>query len=708
MKTKWSICVLLLWLPVVCAAQNDTIMPVVKLDGAVVTAHNEFIKPVECGYKLNIVGNIDTKGIKTTDILRRLPMIIIKDKSISMAGKEAVEVYVDNRQIRLPADQISGWLNSFPPENIKEITVISSPTAKYTAEGNIGIIKITTKTTPNQGWKGSLSAEYGLNSYSSYSGTAFASYTSSKLFFDGSIYYDNISSKNTMKYKSLYPDGEIVGYNPKKWNNHSALASLSLGYNFSSRTTLIADLKIPVKNTTTITDIDNYAQYINSSSLAVDSTIFSKGSSVSDANTFSTGLYFSHKISNEADLSVSADYLTNKAASDREFVSQTQTGQEISPGIRYRSTSDATYDIATAKLDFEFPLFTCRASAGAKAAFISTKAENSFSGGLNTDNIFRYDENIQSVYFDLRKKAGKWSFYGGLRGEFTQTSGDSETMSQKNDSAYFNIFPSASVAYAFDKSHRISLQYSDRIQRPKYNYLDPFKYYISKYSYSVGNPYLRPSRIRNLELIYTYGDSFQAKLYYTVQRDRVGKLVILDPNDYCTEIEMANNYLNTDVSGLTLYKSLKPARWYSATLSGNVEYQSYTSKSTLFDPIRGFKGMISAYNDFYVGDNLRFMINLTEIIPGLYNYRVRKNYFQADCAVVYSFKTIGIDLKAELSDLFNTANPEYTYISNGVKQIYNNHYDTRAFKISATWKFGNWKNRNMKKSTSNTEERSRL
>jgi hypothetical protein len=688
-------------------AQNDSIVPI-KLDESVITAHNEFIKTTPDGYVVAVGGNIETKGKETADILKQMPSLRVTDDALSMVGKDAVFVNMNGRQIRLSGRTLLEYLNSLPPDIIKSIEIIKTPPARYDAEGNIGIVNIVTKTTVLPGWKGNLKLEYGQATYPTYMGSGYAGYTGKKLFFDGTVAADDITYLNNPKYSCYYPSETVSTSNPMKWNTQDAVASLSLGCNLDQKTTLVLDVKLPLYDKGTYEDLANDTQFINAYTGQVDSTLNSKGKSLKNSRAFISGLYFSHKFDSCSSFTASADYLTDRASTSRQFTSSSTAGGIATPIEDYSSSGKMNYDIATSKGDFEFPLLSCKAGAGGKVTFIRTKSDNSFSGSVTASDIFSYDENVQALYFNLSRQFAKWSFKAGLRAEATQTTGVSSSTGESHASHYIDIFPTAGVSTDIGKTGSLSLNYSKRIARPSYSMLDPFKWYISKYNYSVGNPFLTPSYIDNVELTYLLGDSFQTSAYFTAQRDMIGSLVVLDSLDCLSSIEIANNYLDANSFGINIYKSIRPTAWYSAIIQGDFKYQNYHSNRSEFQSISGFGGMVTMNNTFSIGEMFQVTCGLSDNIPGLYNYRKYKNSFQADIGVTFIHSRSGITIGILASDIFKSSSPEYYYVSDGVKQVFNNYYDSRSILLSFKWRFGNWFNRTVCTSSSNDEERQRL
>jgi hypothetical protein len=102
-------------------------------------------------------------------------------------------------------------------------------------------------------------------------------------------------------------------------------------------------------------------------------------------------------------------------------------------------------------------------------------------------------------------------------------------------------------------------------------------------------------------------------------------------------------------------------------------------------------------------------LNLSNDFPGLYNYRNRYNIFQTDAGLSYVNSKKNLEIKIMANDLFKTSGPKYYYYSNGIKQIYENYYDSRMIKMLVSWKIGNWHNKSNKQlESSNIEEKGRL
>lgn len=694
----------------VCAlmAQTDDGVSYV-LDSALVVAHNNLIKKTADGYEVRVSGNFKTRGKQITDILKVLPGIKYSHSSIELIGKATTKVYIDDRQVSLEGNELHNYLKAIPADNLRSVMIITSPSAEYDAEGDVGIVRITTKASALSGIKGNASASYGQNHYSSFMGTGYIAYYGDKFFFDGSLSSDAIAYLNETSYQSIYPSYLVNTYNPKKWVTNETCVSLNLGYNINQRSTLTANARIPVYNKSIITDLDNSATYQSKTGGFVDSVLVSTGTTNDSQSKYSIGLYYNLKISDSLVLSISADYLNNKSSIDRSSISELLTNEQV-PYNEYMSSYGLhKYGISTIRTDFSFPLWEFQADIGAKFTSISNISDDSYVSKIKTKNLFDYKETIEAFYFNTEREWEKWSLQFGLRAEFTQTSSVSNSdPASLFKRQYVGFFPSFSVLYTFGQRNCVSVSYSRRISRPPYKYLDPFKWYITKYSYSIGNPELKPSYIDNLELNYNYDDNIQVRLFVKRQTDMIGKLVLMDKHDINLQLETANNFLTEETLGIILNKDINITEWYNLAAQFECAYNRYKSCVESFPSQSGWMSSFSFYNSFCIGDNLDIDVNIIESLPGLYNYRNRNNSFQFDIGATYSFFDNKFSVGLEIIDILKTADAQYKYISGGVTQIYNNYYDTRSLLLSLKWNFGNAKLKASRPLSSNLEEKSRI
>jgi hypothetical protein len=704
--------------------KNDTIIhfvlqpDTIALNEITVLGHKKLIQAMPDRHIINIKGNIETTGKETSDLLKQLPGIYASDESINISGKSSVLVYINDREVRLGGRTLISYLNSLPPNIVKTVEIISTPPAQYDAEGNVGIIKINTDKNILPGWKANFRAGYIRNTFSSYMLSAYLNYSGEKLFFEANLSNGSYTNLNRSSYRSEFPDQTTTTYNPKRWNSSSAQLQTSLGYNFNENSTIIFDLQAPLFNKETIEDIENYTRFINPISQHSDSTIFSDGRTIKDLKTYNTEVFFKHLFADKQSFfTASAAYLNHHSSNSRDFISITQIENLDRTTENYFTQGNQNYSIVTSKLDFSFPLISWKVTTGLKLSFINTISDNQFFTVLNgihnleqsLYNEFDYSENVQSVYYSMEKYISNWAVKGGLRSELTNTLSKSLVDNKSHKNRYIRFFPSLFLSHNFTNGSSLALSYTNRLERPPYQFLDPFKWYISKYDYAVGNPFLEPSKIMNIELTYMINSTFSAKLYYTGHAGKIGQYVVLDSLNILNQIQQADNFLNESRYGLYVYKYLRMSDWLETVIHGELYCSEFVSERESFADLNGIGSTIVMSNTIALHKNFRIVLNMEDRIPGLYNYRTMKNYFRLDFGLNYVNEKKHFEVRLLVGDVLKTANPEYHYNSGGVKQVYNNYHDSRFMRLIVSWRPGNWFNTSPQTAVpSNIDEKQRI
>lgn len=101
----------------------------------------------------NVENSIASQGMDGVEALRNTPLVKVDETSgISIVGKSNVSVMINDRIVQMSGSELLNYLKSVRSENIAKIEVITTPPAKYDAQGNSGIINIVLK--KNSIWAG--------------------------------------------------------------------------------------------------------------------------------------------------------------------------------------------------------------------------------------------------------------------------------------------------------------------------------------------------------------------------------------------------------------------------------------------------------------------------------------------------------------------------------------------------------------------------
>ena len=680
-----------------------------QLQEVVITSKKKLIERKVDRLIFNVENSISASGGDAIDALKITPRVKVKNDNISMIGKNNMSVMVDDKLILLTGDELINFLKSIPSDNIKSIEVITTPPAKYDAEGNSGLINIKLKKSKLNQWNASLRSSYIQSTYPKGSFGGNFDYQKNKLSLYSNLNYVNGSNAPVETNKIYYPLG--------LWNEENKRRDFQNSVNGR----IGADYKISEKFSVGMQYLGSFSKpKIAENSLT---TIYNQTNSQIDSyiNTLSENLGKNNNHSLNLNSTVVFDTIGKKMNINLDYFKFKNDDNRIFNTINLLSANNTSLqDIQnySAKIDFEHPLKWINLSYGGKLSFIKTQNNvNYFDTTLGTpifdptqSNEFNYDENTQAIYLNGTKKLNeKWETQLGFRLENTQTEGVSKTLNQKNTNSYAKLFPTFYLTYTPNEKNSFSINYNKRINRPSYNRLNPFRWYSNPFSYTEGNPFLQPSFSNNLELNYTFNDNWSNSIYYSHTDNGFEQITIVDNTDNIQKT-IAQNFFKTTIIGISESYTYNKLKWLSSTFSFDWNY----SKSESLIPItnqnlNGSNAYFSTSNDFNLNKNKTLLFNFSY----WYNFKgtsdLDKNnaYSQLDASLKYFAFDKKLQISFNANDILSTNRPIYTSFTNNIQIDYKNYYDVRLFRLSLVYKFGN-KNINVeKKEVGNQEEKER-
>lgn len=680
-----------------------------QLQEVVITSKKKLIERKVDRLIFNVENSISASGGDAIDALKITPRVKVKNDNISMIGKNNMSVMVDDKLILLTGDELINFLKSIPSDNIKSIEVITTPPAKYDAEGNSGLINIKLKKSKLNQWNASLRSSYIQSTYPKGSFGGNFDYQKNKLSLYSNLNYVNGSNAPVETNKIYYPLG--------LWNEENKRRDFQNSVNGR----IGADYKISEKFSVGMQYLGSFSKpKIAENSLT---TIYNQTNSQIDSyiNTLSENLGKNNNHSLNLNSTVVFDTIGKKMNINLDYFKFKNDDNRIFNTINLLSANNTSLqDIQnySAKIDFEHPLKWINLSYGGKLSFIKTQNNvNYFDTTLGTpifdptqSNEFNYDENTQAIYLNGTKKLNeKWETQLGFRLENTQTEGVSKTLNQKNTNSYAKLFPTFYLTYTPNEKNSFSINYNKRINRPSYNRLNPFRWYSNPFSYTEGNPFLQPSFSNNLELNYTFNDNWSNSIYYSHTDNGFEQITIVDNTDNIQKT-IAQNFFKTTIIGISESYTYNKLKWLSSTFSFDWNY----SKSESLIPItnqnlNGSNAYFSISNDFNLNKNKTLLFNFSY----WYNFKgtsdLDKNnaYSQLDASLKYFAFDKKLQISFNANDILSTNRPIYTSFTNNIQIDYKNYYDVRLFRLSLVYKFGN-KNINVeKKEVGNQEEKER-
>lgn len=368
-------------------------------------------------------------------------------------------------------------------------------------------------------------------------------------------------------------------------------------------------------------------------------------------------------------------------------------------------------DLLTGNLPSEINIYSIR-SDYSRAVGNGFKLESGIKGSfIKTDNIadyfytingitspdydktnhFIYQEQISAGYLNTSREWKRISVQVGLRFESTASEGHQLGNFQKPDSVfsrnYSSLFPTFYLQYKLDSagSQRINFNYGKRIDRPAYSDLNPFISPLDKFTFYVGNPFLKPAYTHNLELSHTW-KNITTTLNYSHTSDQVNETIeILDGIYY----SRPGNLGKIIAKGISVDADFNPAKW--------LNFHWYSSATNIHTVSSFYTGKLNTQGTFFfVRPMFKFKLprDWTLQLDGGYQSRVTNAQFvssrrgKVNLAVAKKLSaSMGINLT--VNDLF------YTFAGGGdinnlanTRASYRNFSDSRTAVLSLSYRFG--------------------
>ena len=652
---------------------------------------------------LNVDAGTASIGQNVIDYLRQAPGVVIDAaENIQLAGRPGVTVYIDGKNTQLSAQDLAQLLKSIEVSNVRQIEIVTSPSAKYDAAGNAGIINIKLKKSLTDGFNGTLTGSYAQSKHARGNATTNLAWHKGKTvaFFNGGINdglqhviadNDRTAGARTFTQRSLEKDF---------FHGHSVRAGLD--YSLSKKATLGV---LWMKNYR-YTRMENGSNTFIHLPGATDTAIYTKSLAPFPVNRNSFNLNYNFNDKNFT-YGLDADYTLFRSSLNNIIANEAQNGSGAKL-YTYGTQNNADVDIrlSSFKGDME-KIFAggVKLESGFKVVQTTTdnrlQVSNSYNSTWGVDtgktNNFRYKETIGALYASIKKESGKWNWQAGLRAEHTTVNGSSVDLkgavNNRPDTAYFNLFPTLYLQYAPTQTHHFNLTANRRIDRPSYQDQNPFIYVLDALNSEQGNPYLMPQFTTAIEVSYTYKWATSVKLGYAHTTNyfegltyQVGKGTVMIPQNAGTK----------DMVSLSLSTPLQPAAWWNVYLSLTPYYHYYHVVLSGFATSETQSGGSFAFNG-YVGNNFTLGKGWKGEISSWFNYQNR--------AAIYVSKPIGsvnagvqkniwkdkATLKLSIVDILNTQCWQQTATTRDFQLTTYRKWESRNLTLGFSWRFGNKK-----------------
>ncbi|MBC7873631.1 MAG: TonB-dependent receptor [Ferruginibacter sp.] len=682
------------------------LVPATKAMGAVtVSAAKPMIEQKIDRMVVNVDAAVSNVGATVLEVLEKSPGITVdRDGNISLKGKQSVQVFIDGKPAYLSGLELVNLLSNMNANQLDQIEIMTNPPAKYDAAGNSGIINLKTKKNKQKGFNGSATAGYSQGQYWRTNESLNMNYRNGKVnaFMNYSFNKNNSFEELIIHRTYLHSDKTIdamfdqVAFMPRTRSSNNL--KLGLDYFLSNKTTI----GVVTSGFLTNGGERNYnTSYLKNERGVVDSIVYSTNDTKGKWKNGSINLNLRHQFdSTGRELTADVDYSRYSSADRQVF-----TNTSYTPDWVLKSRADllgelpVNINIYTAKMDYSHPLKSgWKIETGLKSSYVKTDNAAEYfnlegtvwSPDYNKTNQFIYNENINAAYLNLNRQFKKWGVQTGLRFENTSYEGHQLGNPTQPDSSfkknYNSFFPTVYVSYKLNEKNQLGINVGRRIDRPAYQDLNPFLYFLDNYTYESGNPFIRPQYTWNAEVSHTYNGFLTTTANYSRTTDFMTET--FEQSGYATIVREGNIGVRQN-AGLSVSAQVKVAKWWNTSLYANYNYNKFNGM------LYGEQVNVEASNVLLnVNNQFRFSKGWSAELSGFYRTKGVEGQILIQPLGQMTAGVSKIVLKGKGTIRLNVRDILYTNRAKGsinfqqTQAKFENRRDSRVAGISFTWRFG--------------------
>lgn len=655
-------------------------------------------------------------GNNAFDIIRKAPGIITDaDGGISFRGRQGLSILIDGKPANLSSGDVVDLLKNTSGDLIDQIELISNPSSKYDAAGNAGVINIKMKKSRNLGTNGSIAMGSGYGENYKANTSLVLNHRNRKVNLFGSWATnsskraDRYGMTRSVQFKSVTTGFDIHNYDLKSIINHNYKAGVD--YYLSPGHTLGFMLNGQYNHLRS--DEDN-GTAIGSRPERIDSTIATHSDEKRTVKNNAWNFNYKGGLGSKGSISADLDYLKYSRRSDEELLYSfyNRENQFYRPSSSATNHTPSDITIRSVKLDYSTEANAKNyLEAGLKSSKVKSENVRTMIGDDSKTFIpdpndrFDFEEYIHAAYINYNRDFDRFKVYVGLRGEFTRSFGRSvQEGNVKRE--YADIFPSATFSWNASKDHKVSLAYSRRINRPAYDDLNPFRYFLDQYTYREGNPYLQPEYSTLIELSEALKDKFTVTFSYNYVKDYY--LTFTEQND-TTGISRSvkRNLSSFKGAGIEMNYSTAIGSWCNSTLNIQGYLRRFDIQNILQDVRKSSLFSANLVNSFNLPKKLRGDLSFvyeSPTVSGMYNF---KAYYVLDAGIGKSLLNKRAELRLSVSDILNSDKNRYYSNLPGLVLSGYQKAETRIVRLNFSYKFGSKSVSSVRNRTTGSEAESK-
>ena len=647
---------------------------------------------------INVGKDLISAGATAGELMNNIPSVSVdaQTNEISLRGNSNVRILVDGKPTTIDPAQL---LKQIPSASIKQIELITNPSAKYNPEGMSGMINIILHKNANLGFNGSINTGLTFGVTPKANASIDMNYKVGKVNFFGNYGFNTGVQHNHGYINGFDPGFESYQDFTFKNDNTSNFFKVGLDYYIDEKNTIsvYTNQSFFKGIGSGISDIN----YFNNTPSRPD--ILQDNNAKSKANSPSYNFDFKHDFTKkgeniEFEINFSKDDSPEYATFSYPYTSE----------IVFNDIESNTNNTVI-NLDYTNPITEkSKLEVGLESRI--DKVENKFDIDKAYNSAFAYDRKIFSGYATFGTQWEKWGAQVGLRAENYQVEAlfkEIGTADGTFKDDIFAFYPNAFVTYNPSEKNAYQFSYSRRVDRPSIGQVNPIREWSTPTVESIGNPELEPQFTNSYEINYTRKTkigSITTGIFYRQINDEITRTVIEHPTEDGKHQISYDNFDDNKAYGIEISGNLNFTKWWSANISTDAYFRTIRgvvqNKPAEAD-VTLFNARIN--NTFTANKNLRFQ--------WFYMYRgkdlslqfTRKPMWRTDIGASYNVLKGKGTLSARVSDIFDAMN--FAFVGdNPFKRDGAFYWESQTIYVGFNYRFGGGKNRAIQRKQRDTNE----
>lgn len=635
------------------------------------------------------------------EILEQTPGIFVdQDGYIYLNSATPAKVLINGREQKLSREDMANILRSIPPESIRQIEILRTPSTRYDAASSGGIVNVVLKKGVRLGRTGSLRAGMDQGHF----GNQFAGFNLNESDDRNTWYLSfNYSRNNALEELSsvrFFP-GDTTLWQDALSRQPGQRAYLGYGMSHTLRPFWDLSFDGRVNTGEQRPSTDNVNEFRDAIGQAYGVT----RNQVMNASEFLSvqheiGLFYKvDSLGREWDTRLSFDYSRNRNHQEYGFPGQGGGGFPGGEGdnaqVRrfFLFQSDLTLRL-TDRLKMETGLKSTWQTVSSEADYIFRINGATFPDPIRT-NAFAYDESINAAYLQgSYTLPGGFVIKSGVRAEHTfmdgrQTIPADTTFVINRIDLFPYVYLSRKVMTIAGYDLRAFLIHRRTISRPDYQNLNPYIRYVDPFFYETGNPALLPQFTRNFEANVSFDDFPIFAIGRNYTSDIFSNVIYQDP---VQDNVLARTWDNVGRNKETYFRvigAIPPGGTYFFAVGAQYNLNEYEGlyEETPLTFTRG-SWRFFTFHMLKFSDRTRLTLSGFMMLNGQMNFYELDTFGQLNAGLSHTMFNKKLQLSLYARDILRTMETRFRLEQGGVITNGQRYSDNQRFGVQARYSFG--------------------